>query len=544
VSNGFIALRTMLDKSCLRSSLTQLKANLNKWRIAFLVFALVYAVLLLLNISNMPMQWDEVVHLNGGLLLKQGLYGQFVNASFYPPFFDSVTMFFFNVFGVSLFSGRLVSVVFSLLSLWAIFELGYNMFGGRAALVSAILLGAMPGYFWLSRAAMLDVMLVFFFTISLLFFYRWLINHQNKMLVLSGLALGFGFLTKYQVVAAGLVMIVSILILGRGQLKWLFSKFRLLIVTAVIVIIPWVVIASLYATQILSQWVYAVEMGNPGRSLYSERFPIPIFYFLEMTWPYNYVHPISLIFFVVGLFGLGLFVWRRKKEDKFVFVWFLSVFVFFTLISNRNWRYVLPLFPALAISAGAFILLVYDKAQNTWNGHVSLNKKRAAKVAAALLIIFLAIALVYSINDAYYWVASDNIHIELPAAINYVVTHDVTNKSIMILCPFNLINQEMVKFYLSGDGETQIQIYQYPQLPVDAYTPIFNITEFIGLCKQNNVKFVFTYENGGTVPYFNTTLNLQQIYSQMYDSGNFSRISSEATFGSNPRRILILNFVG
>ena len=535
----------MIDKSGSRMRLTQLKAGLNKWRIAFLVFALSYAVLLLLNLSNMPMQWDEVVHLNGGLFLKHGLYDNFVNNSFYPPLFDSVTMVFFNVFGVSLVTGRLVSAVFSVLSLWAVFELANSMYGGKAALISAVLLAVMPGYFWLSRMALLEVMLLFFFTLSLLFFFRWLNNHQNKMLVLSGLALGLGFLTKYQVLVAGVVMIVSLLFLGRGQLKRLFSRFTLLIVTAVIVIIPWVIIAyRVYASQILNQWVYALQMGNPEKSVYSDRFPIPIFYLVEMTWPYSDIHPISLLLFIVGLLGLGLFAWRRKKEDKFVFIWFASVFVFFTLIANRQWRYVLPLFPTLAISASVFILFVYGKAENTWKEHISINKKRAAKFAAGLFIIFLAVAMVYSINDTYYGVAKYNIQIDINAATNYAITHGSANQSIMVLCPFNFFSQDMVNFYLWADGNTQIQTYQYPQLPVDTYTPSFNITEFIGLCKQNNVKYVFTYENGGTVPYFNTTLNLQQIYKQLYDSGNFSKISDEATFGSNPRRIFILNFTG
>jgi hypothetical protein len=114
----------------------------------------------------------------------------------------------------------------------------------------------------------------------------------------------------------------------------------------------------------------------------------------------------------------------------------------------------------------------------------------------------------------------------------------------MLLCPYNYFSQDMVSFYLWADGEPQIRTYQYPELPVDTYTPHFNITQFIGLCKQYNVKFIFTYEYGGTVPYFNTTLNLQQIYEQIYASGNFSRISPEATFGQNPRRILVLNFTG
>ena len=68
----------------------------------------------------------------------------------------------------------------------------------------------------------------------------------------------------------------------------------------------------------------------------------------------------------------------------------------------------LSLFPTLAILATASILFVYSKAQNTWNGHinVSVNKKRAVKFAAGLFIIFVAVAMVYSINDTYQLVAT------------------------------------------------------------------------------------------------------------------------------------------
>ena len=156
-ATGFIALRTMIDKSSSRLRLTQLKAELNKWRIAFLVFALSYAVLLVLNLSNVPMQWDEVGQLIGGLFLKLGLYDKFVGSAFYPPLFGSITMVFFNVFGVSLVSGRLVSVVFSVLSLWVVFEFAYSMYGGKVALISAVFLGIMPGNFWISRTGYIHV---------------------------------------------------------------------------------------------------------------------------------------------------------------------------------------------------------------------------------------------------------------------------------------------------------------------------------------------------------------------------------------------------
>jgi hypothetical protein len=347
------------------------------------------------------------------------------------------------------------------------------------------------------------------------------------------------------VIAAVAVMGVSMLILGWGQLKRLFSRFAIFILAALAVIIPWLIIVyHVLASYVFSQWMYALQMGNPGRSLYSVRFPIPIFYLIEMTWPYSDVHPISILLYIVSLTGLGLFVWRRKREDKFVFVWFISVLIFFTLISNREWRYVLTLFPALAISASVLVLFVYDKLNNIWIHSVRARRKKTAKVAAALFMIFLSVALAYSTNDIYYNVKQNNIHIEIDQAANYAVANDPSNQSIILLCPYNFFSQDMVSFYLWANGAPQIRTYQYPTLPVDTYTPTFNITEFIGLCKQDNVKFVFMYEYGSTVPYFNTTLNLHQIYEQIYYSGNFSGISDQATFGANPRRIFILNFTG
>ena len=63
----------------------KLRAALNKWRVAFLIFAFAYLVVLLLNLTNMPMQWDEVVHLNGALTLNAGHYGKLCFQRLLPP---------------------------------------------------------------------------------------------------------------------------------------------------------------------------------------------------------------------------------------------------------------------------------------------------------------------------------------------------------------------------------------------------------------------------------------------------------------------------
>ena len=528
-----------------RRELSEFKIYFTKWRTIFVVFALIYFVILLLNLINQPFNWDEVTHLNRALELRNGLFHDFVRDSFYPPLFSLFTTVTFDLFGASLFSARLVSAIFGVLTLWIVYELTSSIYDEKTALLSVVLLAVMPGYFWLARLALIEVTLVFFFTLSLFFFYRWLITQRNYMAVLSGLALGFGFLAKYQIIAAVVCMAVSMLFLGRGRYKWIFSRFSLLIVTALAVIIPWLVIAyNVLSSYVFSQWIYALQMGNPGRSLYSIRFPTPIFYLIEMVWPYPDVHPISLLLYIAGLAGLGLFIWRRRREDKFVFVWFITLFVFFTLISNREWRYVLTLFPALAISASVLILFTYEKFRVSFLNSVRVSKKTGSRIAAGLLIGFLCFSVAYSVNDVYLNVKQNSFNIEIKQATDYVIANDSGNQSIIVLCPFNYFSQDMVKFYLWEAGYPQIQTYQYPALPVDTYTPNFNITEFISLCRQYNVKFVYTYENGGTTPYFNTTLSLVDIYIQIYDSKAFSEISPQTTFGINPRRVIILTFLG
>lgn len=531
----------------------------NKWRLAFLVFAAIYAVCLLLDVSYTAIQWDEITHLNGGMFLLRGNIEQYFSFNaFYPPMYDLLTAGIFGVAGISVFTGRLVAVIFSLLSLWVVFEFTYRMYGAKTALLTSVLLGIMPGYFWLSRMAMIETMLVFFFTVSALFFFYWLQTHQNKFLIFSGLALGLGVLTKYQLVIVGAIMLTSMVLLGRNYLKQRLSRFPLLIVTALAIVVPWVIVSfQVYASGMLETWLYALSIGNPEKSLYSLRFPMPIFYLIEMTWPYDNVHPISLFLYVLGLAGLGLFAWRRKPEDEYLLICFAVVYVFFTLISNKQWRYVLPIFPILAISAASLTVTALSKAKKTLrNNQMSLNKKRLTQVAAGFLIAFTLVGVTYSVSDAYSWVAKDQIHIPIEEATNYVSGVIRPDEAIMVMCAQNLFSQDMVRFYLYADGTKQNLVWQYPELPVDTYMPDFNITEFVTLCEARNVKYVFTYEFGGDVPYFNTSLSLMGVYQQLYTSGKFAHLSGSAlmedlikdgtipAFGTNPRRIFILTFLG
>jgi 4-amino-4-deoxy-L-arabinose transferase-like glycosyltransferase len=462
---------------------------------------------------------------------------------YYPPLYDLVTIAYFQLLGPSVASGRLTAVAFSLLSVWIVFEFANRTYGPRIALVSSILLGTMPGFFWLSRVTMLETMLIFFFSLTLFFFFTWITTSKDKALLLSCLSLGVGFLAKYQILVAGIVMLASILLLCRDRIRSKLTKFLIVPVIVVAVVVPWLVV--LYQTSGVTnfgQLLYAIQEGGEDRAQYSARFPLPVFYLIEMTWPFNDipVHPISLPVYVLGLLGLGLMAWRRKTEDKFFLAWFTVVYVFFTLIPNKQWRYVTPLFPVLAISAAVFVIFAYGRVAEAWKRtQISLNKKRLLQVAAGLLVVLAVASVVYSSNDAYQMVARDQIHVPVEEATDYAADRMSQNESIMVLAAFNLFNQDMVKFYLEANGSRGNEVLQYPALPVDAFTPDFDVDELVALCQQKNVKYAFLYEYGGEFPYFQSNLTAMQVYIELTNSGRFT---NEHRVGTFPRTITIFSF--
>jgi 4-amino-4-deoxy-L-arabinose transferase-like glycosyltransferase len=518
----------------------------HKYRLALLVFLAVFAFAVLFNLGFMSVQWDEMPHLYGGLLLTRGQTWDYMTTyGYYPPIFDLVTMGYFQIFGLNHVAGRLVAVTFSLLSIGLLFEFTKKTYGDKNALIASVLLGTMPGFFWVSRVTMLETMLIFFFTLVMFAFYSWITKNSYKALFFSGLALGIGVLAKYQIIVAAIAMILSILFLCRKRLKISLAKFLLILVIVVLVAAPWFLMIYHYNGVTKFETIqYVMREGGEDRPAYSNRFPVPIYYLVEMTWPFNDipVHPISLPIFILGLCGLALFAYRRKNQDIFYLTWFIVVYVFFTIIPNRQWRYVTPLFPILAISAASFLMFLYGKIHAWKPKQIGLNGNRFKKFAAALFIVLAASTIVYSSFEAYQMTSRDQIHIPIEETTNYLANHMNLNESAVLVCAFNLLSQDMLRFYLPSNMSRD-QIWQYPNLAVDAFTPNFNITEFISLCEQRNIKYIILYDFGANSPFFNTTLTYSNVTTLISNTNRFGDPLENPFFGEMPHRLFLVRFL-
>jgi len=514
----------------------------NRWRLAIVLFLLVYAAFLLLYLDYALIQWDETPHLVGGLLLSRGQLQEYMQYSYYPPLFDVTVALTFKIIGPSVFSARLVALTFGILSVWAVFEYAYRLYGPRNAILSSILLASMPGFIILCRMALIETMLVFFFSIALLLFFYWMRTNNDKMLLLSGVTLGLGFIVKYQIIVGGIVMLVSGLLMWRKRIVNKMGKILFLAIIAAAVVLPWLFLMyQQYTPESLGTWVYTLQAGSEERLAYGRRFPLPIFYLVEMTYPYGDIHPISLPIYILAFLGLGLWLWRRRTEDKFSLIWFFVVYVFYTLfISNRNWRYVIPVFPILAVSASDFILFIWNKLEDGIRAHkTKLHRMFLHKVVAAVFVLLMAAAVIYSLENAYYWVERDHVHIPAKEASQYVSENSASNETAVVLFTVNYFSPDTVKFYLRIYEPGERELWDYPEEPVDVYKPVFNETWLIERCKILNVKYLMLYEHGN-VTYFQSDWKSYDVLDKMLNSGSFTL---ERIFGSYPHHIFIIRFL-
>ena len=525
----------------------------HKYRLLLLVFMVIFAVAASYHLGYMSVQWDEMPHLLGAKLLIEGHTKFYITTyGYYPPLFDLIITGAFGVFGVSDIAGRAIAVLFAVLSIWLVFEFAKRVYGEKHALISAVLLGTMPGFFWLSRVTMLETMLIFFFTLAMFAFYSWLDNQgSNRALLLSGLALGIGVLAKYQIIVAALAMLLSILFLARKRLKLNLAKFAVIIIVVVLVVVPWFAIIYHYNGMTKFETIqYVISEGGQDRPAYSNRFqPLPIYYIVEMTWPFENieVHPITLPIMILGLFGLGMFAYRRNKNDIFFLTWFLVIFTFFTFIPNRQWRYVTPLFPILAISAACFVWYLYGKVKAWQPKEPEIIVRKYKKAASVAFVLLIAGAVAYASYESYQMTVRDQIHIPVQEATAYLATHLDANQSAVLVCSFNLLSQDMFRFYLPANMSSD-QVWQYPALAVDAFKPNFNITEFTNLCVERNVKYIIIYDFGENAEFFNTTLTYEQVRQMIYDTGRFGDPTDQPFWGDfygwMGYRIFLVRFLG
>lgn len=298
------------------------------------------------------------------------------------PIFIYLLTFSFSLFGVNEFAARVVTLIFSTGSLFALFLLGRLLFNSRVGLLAAALTTANGIFTIFGFNVQSDIMFVFFMLYGLYWYLRSVKENNQRHLIIAGLCSGLAFAAKY---TAGILWLIVVLCeLGRIFIEngvWKTALKRVLIfgVLTVSISLPFMIynlidIGLPYLAYIMGS---AITLGEStvGR----------VIYFIWKTFnPLEY--PFILAGFVMQLRQV------RKSISAISLISWIAFFLIFIYYKNPHEYYTLPLVPIASLFAAVSISALYDAAHN------NLRRMLAALLAAALILSSLGITYVRFIH--------------------------------------------------------------------------------------------------------------------------------------------------
>jgi 4-amino-4-deoxy-L-arabinose transferase-like glycosyltransferase len=334
------------------------------------IYALLAAILYLPGLGH-PALWEPDEGRYAEIAREMVVSGDYVtprdNFELYfekPPLVYWLEAAAIKTFGVNEFAVRLPSALFSIGQVVITAALAETMLNPTTGFLAALALALSPLFFTLARFATLDPALAFFLTAALAAFYAasrhdsFAVRPARQWLIISSSMLALGTLAKGP---------VALLLGGAIIFIWLALERRPRKSREV----PRVWCAAVFGA-IVAPWFVWMELRNPGflrfffihehlaRYVSSTEhgwgpwFFIPIV--LGGTWPWIY-------FALIGWSAMRAddssasaspppSPDKRRSAANFLAIWFLLIFVFFSIPRSKLGTYILPALPPLAIFAG------------------------------------------------------------------------------------------------------------------------------------------------------------------------------------------------
>jgi 4-amino-4-deoxy-L-arabinose transferase-like glycosyltransferase len=277
-----------------------------------------------------------------------------------PPFFFwAIAISSFLWQGFNPFSVRFPSAFFGTLTVLLTFFIGKKLFSSRAGFLSGLILATSSQFAYLSTRGNIDTTLTFFTTASILCFLQWYQRRQEgeastegmRGLPFYGYYVGMAFATLAKGPIGFILPLFVTLIFILAQKDWKGVKAMRLLPGMLLLM---AVILSWYLPAVLKGGKEYLEATLLRHSF--DRFAVgsahirPIYYFFYQ-FPPNFL---PWVIFLPGamVYGVSRAMMAKRKEFIFLMMWFVFVFLFFTLSKGKRGLYLLPLFPAGSLMIG------------------------------------------------------------------------------------------------------------------------------------------------------------------------------------------------
>ncbi len=303
----------------------------------------------------------------------------------------------FELWGYTPFAARFFPALFGCLGVLGCYVLGLLGFRHeRKAFYSALILCSAGLFAGMGKTVFTDMIFTVFILLTMLSFYAAFVA---PMLKKRGILLAYCFaalavLTKGPLALTMMEMTVILYLLYVKRMDFLRTIwFPLGLVLCLAIALPWYVyMYQQYGQGFLHEFFYNDHIR---RFLEAEHKGNDHWFFYPLT--------ILLGFFPWTLFTASAFVdlFKRLKTglqsfDYFLLSWILVVMITFQFAHSKLTSYILPLFPAVALLTGAYIVETLEK-----NGRSRLFKICLSVMAGFLIILGAALPLSFSLYKKY-----------------------------------------------------------------------------------------------------------------------------------------------
>lgn len=353
----------------------------------YLSVAIISIVVLFFHLGGVPLlDPDEPVYaetpkemIETRDFISPRIYGEYWYDK--PPMYYWLVAGAYQIFGTGDFAARFPSAALAVICALAVLYFGRRMLGQRAGMAGALVLVTSVEFFYLGKAAVTDMTLTLFLTLSLLCFFERKYNLYFLFAALATLTKGpIGLF--FPVVIALIYLAVT---RNLSELKRMKLPMGALIFC--LVALPWY--AAMYY-------------------LHGDAFIDTFLGFHNVTRFTSPEHPSGVLwYYYIPVLLIGFFPWtallpqasyhaykrggRKFYELVFFGVWAFTVFLFFSIAQTKLVSYILPMYPPLALLAGWYIDQLWSRG---WQ-----KRRMAWGYALAALAAVLACGAVWGLGE-------------------------------------------------------------------------------------------------------------------------------------------------
>jgi 4-amino-4-deoxy-L-arabinose transferase-like glycosyltransferase len=285
-----------------------------------------------------------------------------------PPFLFWISAFSIKLFGVSSWSYKLPSILFSLLGIFSTFSLGRLLYNEKTGLLAAIMLSSCQAVFLMNQDVRTDNILTALIAFSLWQIYAYLQKEKIMNLVLGFTGIGMSMLTKGPI---GLMMPVFALsthfIYTRQWRLFLKWEWLLGVLIVSVLLVPMCIgLYTQFGTEGLYFYFWKQSFGRiTGENSWRNDTTI-LFFTHTFLWAFL---PWSLLF----IFAFFNRTWELLKSKIIVstneaLTWggFILTFIAFSLSKYKLPHYIFITFPLAAILSASWIIRLEETKQIKW----------------------------------------------------------------------------------------------------------------------------------------------------------------------------------